>query len=199
MVSHCSAHTQIRLEPDTVAVTAWAQEVAWDYAELVELVLPHLQNWRHLLAGGTWQGFYLQHRAPTTTGDAIGLAALDEFEGVVEPDVLAPREVHKLSTEWAREHPAEASAAKAARGMGRSRVPLMVATSNRACQVIPAKLFELWNSWKGEAEDFEPAVIALLLREADRHATMKIETKGFDDFWACESCFIDARTKDIRK
>ena len=112
------------------------------------------------------------------------MAALDEFEGVVEPDVLAPREVHKLSTEWAREHPAEASAAKAARGMGRSRVPLMVATSNRACQVIPAKLFELWNSWTGDAEDFEPAVIALLQRESDRHVAMKIETKGFDDFWA---------------
>ena len=183
-VSHCTAHAQLRLEPDTVAVTAWAQEVAWDYEELQDLIVPHMPVWRSLLQGGTWHGFTLQHRAPRVTGDAIGLSALDSMDGEPEPDVLPPNEVHPRSVKWAEDHPIAAAEAKATRGMGRSRIPLMVATSNDACKVIPAKLFELWNSWKGDAEDFEPAVIALLQREAERHGTMKIETKGFDDFWA---------------
>ena len=183
-VSHCAAHAQLRLEPDTVAAMAWAQEVAWDYNELMDLLMPHISAWRSLLQGGAWHGFTLQHRAPMATGDAIGLSALDTTEGELEPDVLPPSEVHSRSVQWAKDHPIAAAEAKAARGMGRGRIPLLVARSNDACKVIPAKLFELWNSWKGASEDFEPAVIALFQREADRHVAMKIETKGFDDFWA---------------
>ena len=38
-VSHCAAHAQPRLEPDTVAAMAsGAQEVAWDYTELLDLL-----------------------------------------------------------------------------------------------------------------------------------------------------------------
>ena len=140
-----------------------------------------------------------QAGAPLGTGDAVGLSALDSIDGILEPDVLPPSEVHAQSQQWAKDHPLEAAEAKAARGKGRGRVPLMVSTSHAECQVIPAKLFELWNSWNGEADDFEPAIVTLLQREANRHVQMKIETKGFDDFWAWESWFIDARTKDIRK
>ena len=169
-VAHCQAHAHLRTEPDTVAVLAWAQEVAWDYAELRDLIMPHMGTWRRLLEGETWHGFQLQHRAPLGTGDAVGLSALDSMDGILEPDVLPPSEVHARSQQWAKDHPVEAAEAKAARGKGRGRVPLMVSTSHAECQVIPAKLFELWNSWKERPDDFEPASrCTLLQREADRH------------------------------
>ena len=107
--------------------------------------MPHMGIWRRLLEGETWQCFQLQHRAPLYTGDAIGLSELDLMDGILDPDVLPPSElVHARSQQWAKDDPLEAAEAKAARGKSRGRIPLMVATSDAECKVIPAKLFELW-------------------------------------------------------
>jgi hypothetical protein len=57
--------------------------------------------------------------------------------------------------------------------------------------IIPARLFELWESWKGPAELFEVAAITAV--ERNDHGSAKTKAGGFDDYWAWDYFFIDKR------
>jgi hypothetical protein len=77
-------------------------------------------------------------------------------------------------------------------------ISVLQSVRDNEVRFVPAKLFEMWEQWKGNRLDttaFQTAVHALHRQECERAD----EAKGAQDFWCCESCFIDARTKDIRK
>ena len=92
----------------------------------------------------------------------------------------------------------EDSEAKKTGGTWEQLIPVLQSIRDHKVTLVPGKLFELHQQWQGPASDFEQSLLSRLRTERKLHA-QAYAAGGFDDFWACESCFIDARTKDIRK
>ena len=169
---------------EAVLVNSWAQEVAWDFQEVFELPGRHRASWLGLCEGSTWNGFTLAHRTIGQAPLARGLAAEDWFAGKKEPDVLDPSTVHAAAVTWALEHPEEAEI-KARGAKWQQHVPVLRSNLDSNCTIIPAKLFELWETWTGPPELFEAAVILHIHRAQDAHAADSVKAGGFDDYWTC--------------
>ena len=172
---------------------AWAQEVAWDFPDAWKLFRSHRLIWQQLAEGGTWLGFKLIERSVGSAPAATGLASQDADK----EDVIAPSLVHAAAEKWASDHP-ELATTKKGGGAWEQLIPVLQSTRDPKRTLIPGKFFELLQQWQGPESDFESALISRLRVERRLHA-QALSEGGYDDFWAWESWFIDARTKDIRK
>ena len=192
-VRFCSSTRHLWASADLTLIQAWAQEVAWDFPDAWKLFRSHRLIWQQLAEGGTWLGFKLIERSVGSAPAATGLASQDADE----EDVIAPSLVHAAAEKWASDHP-ELATTKKGGGAWEQLIPVLQSTRDPKLTLIPGKFFELLQQWQGPESDFESALISRLRVERRLHA-QALSEGGYDDFWAWESWFIDARTKDIRK
>ena len=167
--------------------------MAWDLPDAWKLFRSHRLIWQQLADGSTWLGFKLIERSVDSAPAATGLAS----EDADEEDVIAPSLVHAAAAKWAADHPELASTKKGGRAW-EQLIPVLQSTRDPKLTLIPGKFLELLQQWQGPESDFESALISRLRAERRLHA-QAFSDGGYDDFWAWESWFIDARTKDIRK
>ena len=180
--SQCTDSERSWALAESVLANSWAQEVALDAQETLDLIGRHRTDYQDIMAGKTWRGFILMHRKIGTAPLATGLAASDWENNQRAPDVINPKHVHEAAAAWADDHPEEAEAKR--KGLQwQQQIPVMRSSLAPECMIIPARLFELWDSWKGPAELFEIAAITAV--ERSDHGSAKTKAGGFDDYWAC--------------
>ena len=75
---------------ESALANSWAQEVAMDAKETLELVGRHRTDYQDIMAGKPWRGFTLIHRKIGTAPLATGLAASDWEDNQRAPDVMNP-------------------------------------------------------------------------------------------------------------
>lgn len=182
VVGSCAATRFLLDAVDAVAIEGWAQEAAWDFAEALALFLRHFSAWELLQSGSSWQGFTLDTVQLGAAPPPVGVATTDSCNGAPVPEVFAPETVHAAAEAWAAAHPDQAQQRRL--GGHWQRLHLILRSSfDSACTVVPAKLFELYDSWLGPPECFGAAVTALLMQEAGDHAASLTASRGIDDFW----------------
>jgi hypothetical protein len=181
-VGDCTANEDLWTTADAIAAQGWAEEAAWDYGDASALMARHAEAWAHLSEGGLWHGFELQYRQIGKAPDAKGVAAEDHDDGTTAPAVMNPEDVHGRATDWAARHPEEAAERQSA-AHWQMHAPVVCAIVATDCTLIPAKLFEMWESWQGPEDAFETAVITCCRRDKEAHADATAAAGGVDDYW----------------
>ena len=169
VVGQCEATRVLLAEVDSVAVQGWAQESAWDFREAEQLFQRHHGAWRAMVGGGTWHGFELTSVQLGVAPVATGLAATDDDLDVWEPTAVRDAAI--------------AAGKKQAGGAWERRHWLIRSTRDPSCTLVPARFFELWDTWQGDATDFERALPMFIRHEKDIHGAAQRGRKLVDDYW----------------